>query len=176
MSGYQSSSMAGEMWVQWFSCCINQPAAQQVSHLRSALVASTSQKGAFTPKVMNLHLSLPSLWIVQFSASSCLKFSFLVSFLAFPFPLLFLSCIQHKEKRQCKHLTGVSVGLLGDNTVWALGRYQHFNALIVPLHISIRNISLHLHCMFIVNSTSYNYRSVLCSVLCSGLVGGHQHF
>ncbi|KAJ8873672.1 hypothetical protein PR048_024502 [Dryococelus australis] len=30
MSGYQSGGMAGEMWVQWFSCCINQPAAQQV--------------------------------------------------------------------------------------------------------------------------------------------------
>lgn len=29
MSGYQSGNMAGEMWVQWFSCCINQPAAQQ---------------------------------------------------------------------------------------------------------------------------------------------------
>ncbi|XP_063231671.1 CDC42 small effector protein homolog [Bacillus rossius redtenbacheri] len=29
MSGYQSGGMAGEMWVQWFSCCINQPAAQQ---------------------------------------------------------------------------------------------------------------------------------------------------
>lgn len=33
MSGYQSGNMAGEMWVQWFSCCINQPAAQRVSHL-----------------------------------------------------------------------------------------------------------------------------------------------
>ncbi|KDR18851.1 CDC42 small effector protein-like protein [Zootermopsis nevadensis] len=29
MSGYQSSNMAGEMWVQWFSCCVNQPAAQR---------------------------------------------------------------------------------------------------------------------------------------------------
>jgi len=32
MSGYQSGNMAGEMWVQWFSCCVNQPAAQRVSH------------------------------------------------------------------------------------------------------------------------------------------------
>jgi hypothetical protein len=32
MSRYQSGNMAGEIWVQWFSCCINQPAAQQVSH------------------------------------------------------------------------------------------------------------------------------------------------
>ncbi|XP_023720585.1 CDC42 small effector protein homolog isoform X2 [Cryptotermes secundus] len=29
MSRYQSGNMAGEIWVQWFSCCINQPAAQQ---------------------------------------------------------------------------------------------------------------------------------------------------
>nr|CAD7440585.1 unnamed protein product [Timema bartmani] len=29
MSGYQSGNMAGEIWVQWFSCCINQPAAHQ---------------------------------------------------------------------------------------------------------------------------------------------------
>ena len=29
MSGLRSSNMAGEMWVQWFSCCVNQPAAQQ---------------------------------------------------------------------------------------------------------------------------------------------------
>ncbi|KAG8331962.1 hypothetical protein J6590_031207 [Homalodisca vitripennis] len=29
MSGYQSSNMAGgELWLQWFSCCINQPAQQ----------------------------------------------------------------------------------------------------------------------------------------------------
>ncbi|KAL1461847.1 hypothetical protein WDU94_013714 [Cyamophila willieti] len=27
MSGYQSGNMAGEMWIQWFSCCINQPTA-----------------------------------------------------------------------------------------------------------------------------------------------------
>jgi hypothetical protein len=33
MSGYQSGNMAGEMWVQWFSCCVNQPAAQRVGHL-----------------------------------------------------------------------------------------------------------------------------------------------
>lgn len=30
MSGYQSSNMAaGEVWLQWFSCCINQPAQQR---------------------------------------------------------------------------------------------------------------------------------------------------
>ncbi|KAJ9593442.1 hypothetical protein L9F63_015009, partial [Diploptera punctata] len=29
MSGLRSGNMAGEMWVQWFSCCVNQPAAQQ---------------------------------------------------------------------------------------------------------------------------------------------------
>ncbi|XP_046658980.1 CDC42 small effector protein homolog [Homalodisca vitripennis] len=30
MSGYQSSNMAGgELWLQWFSCCINQPAQQR---------------------------------------------------------------------------------------------------------------------------------------------------
>uniref|UniRef100_A0A1B6CEP0 CRIB domain-containing protein n=1 Tax=Clastoptera arizonana TaxID=38151 RepID=A0A1B6CEP0_9HEMI len=29
MSGYQSNSVAGEVWLQWFSCCINQPAQQR---------------------------------------------------------------------------------------------------------------------------------------------------
>jgi len=29
MSGYQPSSVAGELWLQWFSCCINQPAQQR---------------------------------------------------------------------------------------------------------------------------------------------------
>ncbi|XP_075221511.1 CDC42 small effector protein Spec2 isoform X2 [Lycorma delicatula] len=29
MSGYQSGNMAGEVWLQWFSCCINQPAQQR---------------------------------------------------------------------------------------------------------------------------------------------------
>lgn len=39
MSGYQSGSMAGEMWVQWFSCCVNQP-AQQVKLEDSLFVAN----------------------------------------------------------------------------------------------------------------------------------------
>jgi hypothetical protein len=48
MSGYQSSNMAGEMWVQWFSCCINQRAAQQVNHLHFMLVTATSQPLSFS--------------------------------------------------------------------------------------------------------------------------------
>ncbi|XP_034233840.1 CDC42 small effector protein homolog [Thrips palmi] len=26
MSGLQSTNMSGDMWMQWFSCCLNQPA------------------------------------------------------------------------------------------------------------------------------------------------------
>lgn len=29
MSGYQSNGVAGEIWLQWFGCCTNQPAQQR---------------------------------------------------------------------------------------------------------------------------------------------------
>ncbi|KAK6639320.1 hypothetical protein RUM43_007592 [Polyplax serrata] len=44
MSGYQSSNFAGEMWLQWFGCCTNQPAQrkrQAVQRTRARIDRST---------------------------------------------------------------------------------------------------------------------------------------
>jgi hypothetical protein len=93
MSSYQSGNMAGEMWVQWFSCCVNQPAAQRVSHhviqlhfvlMATALTDCTSQK-------------------IRSFQNNCFKFAttfFCVGGVAGAIPLLFIwqfySCIYLK--------------------------------------------------------------------------------
>ena len=71
MSGYQSGNMAGEMWVQWFSCCVNQPAAQRVSHhvIQLHFVLLTTMTNCTSQTIASV--LLPHLLLSPFSCWCC---------------------------------------------------------------------------------------------------------
>ncbi|XP_065210978.1 CDC42 small effector protein homolog [Planococcus citri] len=56
MSSYQSGNIVSEIWLQWFSCCINEPAQSRKKRTRSGIRIDRSMIGLPTDFQHTIHI------------------------------------------------------------------------------------------------------------------------